>query len=206
MLDIGCWGFGFQRLCDAAGVHGLQHFGVDREPPREPPPPGYRFAEVDVETAGLPFPDASMDGIVASHVLEHLARPFALLDEAFRVLRIGGFLYVECPSDRSLWLPSMPFKHEESRSLSFWDDPTHVGRPHTPQSLHRLFRMYGAEVLETRYVVSKAARLRLPWLIAKAWLRRDAALLEDAVWRGIGFAVFGTARKAASTSRRYVLR
>ncbi len=206
VLDVGCWSYSFARYCEGAGVRGLRHFGVDREsPPGAPAPDGYTFARADVESEPLPFADATFDGVVLSHVIEHLTRPLRLVDEAFRTLRPGGLLYVECPSERSVWLPSMPFRLEESRSLSFYDDPTHVGRPHTPQSLHRLFRMYGAEVVEARHLTSWSVRLRAPWLIPKALVTRNAAMLEDVVWRTFGFAVCGIARHVAPDARRYVL-
>ena len=99
----------------------------------------------------------------------------------------------------------MPFKHEEFRSLNFYDDPTHVGRPHTPQSLYRLFRMYGAEVLESKYLVSGRVRLTLPKTLLLALVRRNAALLEHAMWWAFGFAVYGIARKAGSSGRHYRL-
>jgi SAM-dependent methyltransferase len=204
VLDVGCWDYGFLRLCESCGISGLRHFGVDREAAAAAPD-GYTFAKVDLDAAPLPFADGSFEGVFASHVIEHLARPLAFVDEALRVLKPGGLFYLECPSDRSLWLPSMPFRFEESRSLCFWDDPTHVGRPQTPQSLHRLFRMYDAEVVGVRYLISWSVRLRFPWLVTKALLRRDAAMLEDVMWRAFGFAVFGLARKSGQTSRRYVL-
>jgi SAM-dependent methyltransferase len=206
VLDVGCWQYSFARLCEEAGLGGLRHFGIDVElPAGVPTPEGYVFNQVDIDASPFPFPDQTFDAVVASHVIEHLRNPLLLLDEAFRVLKPQGLLYLECPSDRSLRLPSMPFKFEEMRSLNFYDDPTHVGRPHTPQSLHRLFRMYGAEVLESRYVVFDHVRWRSPWLILKALLRRDAAMLEDVVWKSVGFAVFGIGRKGSASVRRYVL-
>lgn len=205
MLDVGCWNYSFWRHCQEIGVGPLSHFGVDRETPPEPPPPGYVFQPMELDGGRLPFEDARFDGVVLSHVIEHVVRSLALVDEAFRVLKPGGLLYIECPSERSLWIPSMPFKFAESRSLSFFDDPTHVGRPQTPQSLHRLFRMYRAEVVDVAHVTSRSVRWRLPWLLSKALLRRDAAMLEQVVWRAVGFAVFGIARKADGGARQYVL-
>jgi len=205
VLDVGCWDYTFLRHCETLGVTGLKHSGIDRESAWQPPPEGYSFAQIDLDSTRFPFPSESFDAVVASHVIEHLKNPMQLMDEIFRVLKWGGLLYLECPSDRSLWLPSMPFKHEEFRSLNFFDDPTHIGRPHTPQSLYRLFRMYGAEVLESRYLVSGRVRLALPKALFLALLRRDAALLEHAMWWAIGFAVYGIARKSEDSSRHYKL-
>jgi SAM-dependent methyltransferase len=205
VLDVGCWNYSFQRFCAEIGVHQLVHFGVDRERPPERAPVGYTFERVDLDGGVLPFDDGKFDGVVLSHVVEHLSRPLALLDEAFRVLKPGGVLYIECPSERSLWIPSMPFKFAESRSLNFYDDPTHIGRPQTPQSLHRLFRMYDAEVIDVSHITSRAVQIRFLWLIAKALYRRDAAMLEQVMWRAVGYAVFGIARSSGNPGRHYVL-
>jgi SAM-dependent methyltransferase len=205
VLDVGCWSFGFWRLCEERGFPGLVHSGVDREQPPGNVPLGYEFRRADLERQPLPFAPASFDGVFASHVLEHITNPLPLMDEIFRVLKPQGLVYVECPSERSLWLPAMPFAFEESRSLNFLDDPTHVGRPQTPQSLHRMFRMYGAEVLEARHLISWRVRLTFPWLLAKALWRRDAGMLEQVVWRATGFAVYAIARGTGPTERRYLL-
>lgn len=205
MLDIGCWNYSFRRFCEQIGLKNLDHFGVDRETPPDAVPDGYVFERVDLDGGRLPFGDDHFDGVVLSHVVEHVSRPLPLVDEAFRVLKPGGVLYLECPSERSLWIPSMPFKFGEFRSLNFFDDPTHVGRPHSPQSLYRLFKMYGAEPIEVAHLTSTAVRLRFPWLLAKALFNKDAKMLEEVVWRAIGYAVFGLARKDGVARRRYVL-
>jgi SAM-dependent methyltransferase len=202
---VGCWDYSFHRQCESIGVTGLKHSGIDRERAWQPVPKGYSFAQVDLDRGRFPFPAESFDAVVASHVLEHLTDQLKVMDEIFRVLKGGGLLYLECPSDRSLRLPSMPFRHEEFRSLNFFDDPTHVGRPHTPQSLYRLFKMYGAEVIESRYLVSGRVRLALPKTLLLALIRRDAANLEHAIWWTFGFAVYGIARKTEAADRHYKL-
>jgi len=53
---------------------------------------------VDVDTEGLkPIADASIDFVIASHLLEHVANPIAVLDELHRVLRDGGIALVVLP-------------------------------------------------------------------------------------------------------------
>jgi SAM-dependent methyltransferase len=59
-------------------------------------PPGVQYGDV---VKGLPFADNSVDGIYASHVLEHLAlTDFALaLRHTFRVLKPGGIFRLIVP-------------------------------------------------------------------------------------------------------------
>ena len=45
----------------------------------------------------IPFPDDSLDGVVAQAVLEHVADPHAVAGEIHRVLRPGGLVYAETP-------------------------------------------------------------------------------------------------------------
>jgi SAM-dependent methyltransferase len=54
--------------------------------------------ELDLDRDGLrAFPDGSFDGVVASHLIEHLANPVAALVEFWRVLRSGGRLVLIVP-------------------------------------------------------------------------------------------------------------
>lgn len=203
VLDVGCWNHSFRKYSEATGRKDLVHAGVDREEPPEPFPDDYLFHCVDVETTALPFRDESMDAAVLSHVLEHLRDPLQLMDEVFRVLRCGGRCYVECPSDRSVRFPSMPFGWSEFRSLNFYDDPTHNGRPQSPQSLYRMLSMYGAVVEKCAYLTHPRVRLLFPYYLLRALLQRDAALLEHTVWWGLGFSVAAVARKDVAGGRRY---
>ena len=47
---------------------------------------------------GLPFGDCVFDAVVASHVLEHVAKIAPAVAHIGRCLRIGGIAYVEMPS------------------------------------------------------------------------------------------------------------
>lgn len=51
----------------------------------------------------LPFHDHSLDYVIASHVLEHVANPIAALAEWYRVVRPGGVIYFVVPNRRATW-------------------------------------------------------------------------------------------------------
>lgn len=51
----------------------------------------------------LPFHTHSLDYVVASHVLEHVANPIAALAEWYRVVKPGGLIYLVVPNRRAAW-------------------------------------------------------------------------------------------------------
>ncbi len=51
----------------------------------------------DLNSLPYPFPDGDFDHILASHVLEHLDRPFVVMRELHRILKPGGTLTVKVP-------------------------------------------------------------------------------------------------------------
>ncbi len=56
-------------------------------------------ARVDVVSQGndLPFPDASLDYVLSSHVLEHFYDPVGAIKEWLRVVRPGGYVFMIIP-------------------------------------------------------------------------------------------------------------
>src|SRR5437016_1881736 len=154
VLDLGCLGFHQVSNAQALRRVSLKHFGVDRVVPYSEIPPGFVFKRADLDCEPLPFGDDLFDLVVASHIIEHLRDPIGFVAECIRVCKPGGRLYLEAPSERATLLPSMPFGYELFCSLSYFDDPTHISRPWTPQALFRLARYYSCEPLEARHIVS----------------------------------------------------
>ncbi|MBT9164964.1 MAG: Ubiquinone biosynthesis O-methyltransferase [candidate division WS2 bacterium] len=70
----------------------------------------------------LPFRCAVFDGVLSLQVLEHVQDIEKVVSEMYRVVRKGGFIYVETPNFNSFyeshfkrkWLPRMP------RTLAYW--------------------------------------------------------------------------------------
>ena len=60
---------------------------------------GYIFRQEDVSTRGIPYPDNSVDVIIASHFLEHLDRKEGkkFLSECLRVLKNSGIIRLTVP-------------------------------------------------------------------------------------------------------------
>ncbi len=61
-----------------------------------------RMVAQEADAARLNFPDGSFDRLIASHVLEHIYRPQAVLREWVRVLKPGAVLTLIQPCDPGL--------------------------------------------------------------------------------------------------------
>lgn len=95
-LDVGC---GDNKQAGCLGMDRRLLTGVD--------------VVHDAEALPWPFPDATFDRIICSHILEHL-KPWLmvdLIDEAWRVIKPGGRLLI-----------AMPY----AGSFGFYQDPTHI--------------------------------------------------------------------------------
>jgi SAM-dependent methyltransferase len=96
MLDAGC---GSGRV--------FQYYFDERQRPRlivgvdvTTEPGGNRNidAAARADLAALPFPDATFDVAISSHVAEHLTQPERVFGELARVLKPGGRLFVLTPN------------------------------------------------------------------------------------------------------------
>lgn len=99
LLDIGCWNgattIQYAERLDARSIHGVEAFAEHAATAREH---GVDVAELDLERAPLPWPDASMDVVTCNQVFEHLKNIWLPMSEIARVLRPGGFLVFSVPN------------------------------------------------------------------------------------------------------------
>lgn len=200
VLDAGCGGFQTQRRLRQARPD-LHFFGVGVQEMAGNCPPESSFVRVDFESETLPFSDQQFDGIFFCHVLEHLANRMNVLREFARVLKPGGIIYIEGPSARSLWLPSLPGLPSHNRDnaigddLNFFDNFTHV-RPLTRRGLQMFLQMAGCRCLRSGHVRHPRKLAAAPFLLLGGLLLRRRRWVCLAVWEVFGWSVFAIGRKA----------
>jgi ubiquinone/menaquinone biosynthesis C-methylase UbiE len=192
VLDVGCGQYETLRLVLQLKP-GAQVHGCDIQAPPLPDD-RIRFTEVDMDHQPLPYPDDQFDFVILQHVLEHVARPVPFMAEVLRVLKPGGRAFVEAPSDRAT-KRSYPFAQSRYYILNYYDDPTHVNRPWTPQSLYRLALYYGCTPALARYEFSWWSVLRVIPAFVYSQITGKSDVFVREYWRATGWSVFAVIEK-----------
>ena len=198
-LDLGCGHFKtLNRLREQRPD--LRYHGVDIMDVSGECPAGVSFAKADLDHEGLPFPDAQFDAVFFCHVLEHLLYPMNALAELQRVLKPGGRVYIEGPSTRALFLPSLSFVKSAGAmkavgdDLNFFDNFTHV-RPLSKRSLHMFLELANCEAEELGYVRNPWKTAMAPFMIVSGMLSLRRRWICVGVWELVGWSVFAVGRK-----------
>ena len=166
VADLGCGSGAFTALLARAGYDCV---GVDISPKLialgRGKFPEIEFAEGDIEH--LPFPDASVDGVLLSGVVHHFPDPSRCAAEVFRVLRPGGRFVAFDPNRMN---PFMWLYRDRSSPLYSPVGVTENERPVLAHDVVAVFERAGfvdvsshyLSGLAYRYVASALVRLALP--------------------------------------------
>jgi SAM-dependent methyltransferase len=183
VVDLGC---GRGELLAALQAEGISAYGVEIEPDFVAllEEAGIEVVEQDAleHLAGLDR--GAVDGVVISHVVEHLpaSRLVELISLAADKLAEGSVLIVETPNPESLL----------AGSVNFHRDPTHV-RPIHPDTLAFLCESAGFSEIEIRRLSPVPPQHALP-VPAEGELREVVTQLNDLLYGYQDYAVI--ARKA----------
>ncbi|HVM92274.1 MAG TPA: class I SAM-dependent methyltransferase [Terriglobales bacterium] len=192
ILDVGCGNHSpsiTRHWFPRSSYYGLDITDRDCDPADRAAMNG--FYELDLQRGDLDcVPDGGFDIIIMAHVIEHITNGEEVIQALGRKLKPSGRIYVECPSERSLTLPSA------AGTLNFRDDPTHV-RFYSLTELTRACLNAGLVVQQRAVRRDKVwmavGLLLLPrHLIA---LLRHRKLFGPALWDFLGFAHFVTAQR-----------
>jgi SAM-dependent methyltransferase len=77
-----------------------RYIGIDANPhqPAHLQDSGIEHVALDLETQPIPLENESADLVIANQILEHTKEIFWINHEIFRVLKIGGYLYLGVPN------------------------------------------------------------------------------------------------------------
>jgi SAM-dependent methyltransferase len=205
VLDLGCgegrhafeaYRRGGQVVAVDWGVHEVETtkrwLGAIAE--AEEAPPGARFEVVRGDLTALPVPDASVDRVIASEVLEHIPDDASAFAEIARVLKPGGRVAVTVPRygpERICWALSDAYHANEGGHVRIYTGGAvrtrlaaaglTPGGSHHAHALHAPYWWLKCAVgVDRDNAVVRAYHRLLVWdLMRRPWLTRTAERLLD---------------------------
>jgi len=122
LVDVGCGAGNLHshvcsRFSRYVGVDAVQYEGF---------PAQAEFCRLDLDSGGIPLPDASADLVAAIEVIEHLENPRDFMRKLVRLAKPGGWVVVTTPNQLSLL--SLSTLMVKNRFQAFQDIhyPTHL--------------------------------------------------------------------------------
>lgn len=191
VLDLGCGKKGSLRKVKVK--RNLKIYGVDAYDPFDKEM-FFEFTRLDISNEKLPFDDNFFDFIILNHVLEHIINPLDIMIEINRVLKKGGYLYIETPSTRSLFLPSLKASKKDDSPINFFDDPSHL-RPYNKCSISRVCRQANFSIDKVGLHPDLARLFMSPVYLIVGILTLNRGKLARGLRSLVGWAVFCIARK-----------
>ncbi len=158
VLDVGC---GAGNLLEAMHHHGYEAWGMDSSPSalalaiQKTAPGQVRLGSFDKAN----FLPEFFDGIVSTHVLEHVEDPIAFLTEIKRLLKKRGVVVLRLPNFASLEA------RLAKRDWLHFDDPFHVAH-YSPRAIRKLLLKVGFTDIRVRPTLYEYKQVLLYSLIS----------------------------------------
>ncbi len=192
LLDVGCGTAPLSTFIKALKPN-FKIYGTDiYRAPQLPENVEFKLSDLNDK---INFEDNMFDVVVCSHVIEHLQHPDIALAEIWRVLKQNGILYLEAPSQRSVFVPSFSGVNKSSNiPINFWDDPTHI-RPYSQNSLENLCNSVNLSPIKSGYVRNWLAILTCWLTFPLAFILQKRAFLVHSLWHITGWSSYVVAVK-----------
>lgn len=185
LLDIGAGNHSASRI--KAIFPNCKYYGLDINTDYFNAEEDFRLMEhfYEIDLTRLDYkeiPDNYFDGILMTHVIEHLHNGDKVLELLLKKLKKNGWMYLEYPGQKSTKLPSM------HGTLNFYDDPTHV-RIYTIEELKEVAENNNCKVKRSgtrrNYYYIAAMPVRIIQSLVKS-----KKLNGNIFWDVLGFAEF----------------
>lgn len=187
ILDVGCGAGTAELILAALQPGGVRFVGIDllearlRDARRAMREQDLTADLAAADAARLPFAPGSFDAAFAIAVLQHVARPRAVVDALRRVLRPGGRLVLAEPDNAARYWFSDPASGHEAfaHATEFYslveDAASEESDPSVGPRVPRLVRAAGFEVLAVHLVPVSLTRAGAP--VRRVWDERRAAIV-----------------------------
>lgn len=193
VLDVGCGGCSSIKII--SGIRpDLKFYGVDIAEPEGCDSLLAGFRKADLNRDRIDFEDGFFDAVRVCHLLEHLTSFSLLRQEIPRLLKAGGWAYVEAPNPNSVKVPSFSIFRDQGGCFNFHDDSSHV-RPLSTEEIETFLSGCGLEVVDSGVIRNPIKILLFPAIIAGGLAMRKRSWLTDAAWELSGWCSFAIGRK-----------
>jgi len=198
VLDIGCGDC--RRLRYRTYFRDdLIHYGIDIEENKQCRHYLKEFYSINILHERLPFDEEFFDAIIMSHVIEHLPKDklFFALRGMERVLKRGGYVYLEFPSEKTRSLVRGETLRRYSfpaNTFNFFDDATHISL----YSVHEVIDIFEKEGFKTcayGEVREPIKKILSPLLLMFGYVKRDESLFTGVLWSIVNWASYVIVQK-----------
>lgn len=138
-------------------------------------------ADVIGDIHAIPLPDASVDGIICSSVLEHVLDPLRAVAEMQRVVRLDGYIFVYVPS-------LYPYHARPGHYPDYWRFFEDTLREMFSESSELRLQKRGGYFLALSFFVPFQHKLR--WILTPVAEALDAAFKTEGRSSTAGYYVF----------------
>ena len=146
-----------------------------------------QFYIIDLEDGSFDdIPDNFFDVIMLAHIVEHLSNGISVIEKLIPKLKVGGMIYIEFPSVKSLKFPSM------KGTLHFCDDPTHI-KLYDIKEISNLLLSNGFKIIKAGNLRDLVRIILFPAILIYHIVRGRVG--AGTFWYVIGFSDFVFARK-----------